>query len=533
MNKFILIFILTILSSVHSFTQEKELSWEALSESYHYSEWYTQARFGIWSVWGPQSQEGGGGWYARYMYKQYNRPKWATNVYPFHLETYGHPSEFGYKDVINEWKAEKFDADSLMKYFKSLGAKYFMVLANHHDHYDLWNSTHHEWNSVNVGPKRDIVGEWEKAARKYGLPFAVTVHDDRFLHWWKDAFQADTTGDKKGVPYDGYLTKADGKGKWWEGLDPANLYGLPPEQRTPEYIKSVKEGFLIRHTELITKYNPDMLWFDGYGFPYNEYGKELSRRFFANSLRQHGEIKVVVAGKFHDKQPAIVEDIERGGSNEIKHRPWQSITNLSSWYYNGGPFQHSARSMIEMMSDVFSKNGNLVLNVELKLDGTIPAHHKPLLDDIGEWVNINSEAIYGSKPWKIYGDNLDSKSFSEDKLLGKAEETDLEHYKKVAAKNEQFNERKKDSEPYAPDVVRFTTKGDALYVFVLNPKEGKISIPSLGLKSKQKPGKIKSISIIGSKRKIEFKQDSEKLTLFVPSERPNEYTVVFKLDGVL
>ncbi|MDG1733280.1 MAG: alpha-L-fucosidase [Thalassotalea sp.] len=536
------ILLVTLLFSAYSFAQQdanstveqkQELSWEQLRDQYEFPSWYTEARFGIWSVWGPQSQEYGGGWYARNMYKQHDAPKWADKVYSHHLNNYGHPSEHGYKDLIHQWKAENLDTNALMKYFKSLGARYFMVLANHHEHYDLWNSSHHEWNSVNVGPKRDIVGEWKIAADKYDMPFAVTVHDDRFLRWWKDAFGADNTGPKKGVPYDGRLTKADGKGKWWQGLDPAKLYGLPPEERTPAYIEEVGKHFEQRHKELVTKYDVDMLWYDGHGFPYGKYGKEVSRTLFANSLKKHGKIQAVMAGKFYNQESSIVEDIERGGANEIKLRPWQSITNLSSWYYTGAPFGHNARSMIEMMSDVFSKNGNLVLNVELKLDGTIPAHHKPILDEIGHWVNVNGKAIYASNPWKIYGDNLGSSELSAKELLAQAEEADLGHYRKLAAEKEQYNERKKDALPYGSNEVRFTTKGDKLYIFVLNPKAGTIELPSLGNNSPQEPSQIKEITMIGSEQPIEFRQNGDALLLTVPTDRPTGYTTVFEVSGAL
>jgi alpha-L-fucosidase len=182
-----------------------------------------------------------------------------------------------------------------------------------------------------------------------------------------------------------------------------------------------------------------------------------------------------------------------------------------------------------MMSDVMSKNGNLLLNVELLPDGTVPPDHKIILDDIGAWVNLNSKAIYASKPWKIYGDNLNSYL----KRLGKnATEADLEALKKNADK-EQFNERTIKSPPYGPDEVRFTTKGDVLYVFVLNPEKGAIELPALGLKSENGVKKIRSIKMIGSNKKIKFKQDVDKLVLNIPKNRPNKYTTVFMVKGAL
>ncbi len=262
--KHIIFLMFAITSSLLIFSQEKDLTWEQLQKVYKVPKWYTEARFGIWVHWGAQTEpKEGGGWYARHMYMEdWGKQNWGKNAYVYHNKTYGHPSEIGYKDVINHWKAERLNTDSLLRYFKSLGAKYFVALANHHDNFDNWNSTYQPWNSVNMGSHKDIIGLFAASANKYGVPFGVSSHDDRFLHWWLPAFGADTSGPLKGVPYDGNMTKEDGKGKWWEGLDPADLYGLPPEKRTPEYITKVKENWLLRHKELVTKYDVDMIWFD-------------------------------------------------------------------------------------------------------------------------------------------------------------------------------------------------------------------------------------------------------------------------------
>jgi alpha-L-fucosidase len=514
-----------------SYAQNKDLTWEELREIYEFPAWYTEARFGIWTHWGAQSEPLlGGGWYARHMYqKDVGGQTFGKNAYSYHNKTYGHPSEKGFKDVIHEWKAEKLDTDALMKYFKSIGAKYFVAMANHHDHFDNFNSTHHSWNSVNIGPKKDIIAEFKNSAKKYGLPFGVSSHDDRHLSWWQTAFGADTEGPKKGIPYDGHMTKKDGIGKWWEGLDPADLYGLPPEKRTPEWIEGMKENWMLRHKELAIKYDVDFLWFDGYGFPYGEYGKEVCKAYFNHRLNKKGKVEAVIAGKFTN-EPSTVKDIERGGANEILPYPWQSITTFTHWFYKEDePPRHSARTVIEMMSDVISKNGNFLLNVELRGDGTIPEEHKIILDELGAWVNLNEEAIYESKPWKVYGDNLFSYLKRKE---GAATITDLEALKKQA-QSEQFNERTIESEPYGNDEVRFTTRKGKLYIFVLNPKSGKIELPALGLKSPEKPNKIKSVKLIGSKNKIEFEQDDDKLTFTVPENRPNKYTSVFEVKGVL
>jgi alpha-L-fucosidase len=528
--KLVLYLSLAILFSIDSFSQQQEKSWEELKQNYEFPAWYTEARFGIWLHWGAQSQpDNGGGWYARHMYMQdVGGQIFGKDAYPNQLKQYGHPSKVGYKEVIQSWKAEKLDTDALMKYFKDLGAKYFMILAVHHDHFDDFNSTYQKWNSVNIGPKRDIVGDFRKSARKNNMPFAVSSHDDRYLDWWLPAFGSDSSGPLKGVPYDGNLTKEDGKGLWWEGLDPADLYGLPPAKRTPQWIAEMKKTWVLRHKELVTKYDVDMIWFDGYGFPYGDPGKEVCRTLFENSLKKNGKIMTVAAGKIAEDE-AIVKDIECGTSNDINPKPWQGIiTTSSGWFYKKDrEMVHNARTIIEMMADVNSKNGNLLLNVELLPDGSLAADEKVILDEVGAWVNKNSAAIYASKPWKVYGDNLNS-AFKRANNIANA---DLEALKKQA-ESEQFNQRTVKSQPYGNDEVRFTTKGDVLYVFVLNPTVGEIALPSLGLKSKQSPKQIKSIKMMDGK-KVSFTQTDDKLILMVPANRPTQYAAVFKVKGAL
>ncbi|WP_186755866.1 alpha-L-fucosidase [Echinicola salinicaeni] len=533
-TKLLLILLLSSIISIPSIAQETAASWEDLRKEYKFPAWYTEARFGIWVHWGAQTEPlQGGGWYARHMYQQdVGNQLWGKNAYAYHNKTYGHPSEIGYKDVLNEWKAERLDTDALVSYFKKLGAKYFVALANHHDHFDNFNSTYHPWNSVNMGPKRDIIKEFEVSCEKFNMPYGVSSHDDRFLSWWLPAFGSDTSGRYKGVPYDGHMTKEDGKGKWWEGLNPADLYGLPPEKRTPEYIEEVKQNWVQRHKELVTKYDIDFLWFDGYGFPYDEYGKEVCEAFFNHKLEEKGEIDAVIAGKVSGES-MLVKDIERGGADEILPYPWQGITTLRTWFYKEDPermeYNQNARTIIELLADYMSKNGNLLLNVELLADGTIPEEQRIILDDIGAWVNLNSEAIYATKPWVIYGDNLNSYLKSEDSGVTETDIKALEEQHKSG----HFNERTLESPAYGHDEVRFVTKGDVLYVIVLNPAAGDIELPSLGLSSGYQVGKVTDIEMIGSGEQVKFNQMDEKLVLSVPSERPNIFATVFKLNGVL
>lgn len=508
--------------------QEKELSWKELATQYECPEWFRDAKFGIWFHWGPQAvPEQGGGWYARHMYMQdVGRQKFGKMAYLYHNLTYGHPSEFGFKDVINSWKAENFDAEALINFSKENGAKYIVALANHHDHFDLWNSTYHPWNSVNVGPKKDIIGAFEQATRNAGLKFGVTSHDDRFLNWWQPAFGADKTGEYKDVPYDGRLTKEDGKGKWWEGLDPVDLYGPRPEDRTPEMLEEIKKNWQKRHIQLVNKYKPDLLYNDGFNFSYGEYGKQVTRKLYNNSLKENGSIEAVMLLK--RKELGTVNEVESGGSNTLREYPWQSEITFTDWFYKTDRhLTHNATTILEMLIDAVSKNGNLLLSMELKPDGTIPGEIKKTVITVGDWLKINGEAIYDTRPWKVYGDGKSVRGESVETHRGEIRNAG-DDIKEKTKKHEHFNQRTTDLPALASDEVRFTTKGDDFYIVVMNPAGGEFDIPSFGKNSDVNPGKLKALIQLYNHQKIAFKQTKEKLTITMPAVNGKSYPVVLK-----
>lgn len=514
--------------SIGVFAQQKELSWEELAEQYSCPEWFRDAKFGIWFHWGPQSvPEQGGGWYARHMYMEdVGKQKFGKMANPYHLQTYGHPSEFGFKDIINSWKAEKFDAEALVRFSKENGAKYIVALANHHDHFDLFNSSHHPWNSVNVGPKRDIIGEFSQASRNENLKFGVTSHDNRHLNWWKSAFGTDTKGDFKGIPYDGRLTKEDGIGKWWEGYDPADLYGPVPEKRTPEVIEKIKENWELRHLELVDNYKPDILYYDGFGFSYGDHGKAVSRRMYNNSLNENGKIDAVMLLKA--PVSGTVTEVESGGSNTLREEPWQSEITFTDWFYKKDRhLAHNARTILEMLIEAVSKNGNLLLNIELHPDGSIPPEQKVIIETVGDWLKINGEAIYGTRPWKVYGDGKSVRGedeISEDGGIRNAGD-DVVAKKRTG---EHYNQRTTASPAYANDEVRFTKKGDNLYIMIMNPKKGEIKISTFGLNNKLNPGKLKKLSKLDNGNKVKFKQTNTNTIITVPTINGRSYPMVLK-----
>ena len=305
--------------------------WQSLASQYQAPEWFRDAKFGIWAHWGCQCEPEAGDWYARSMYMQ------GSKDYQFHLEHYGHPSKVGFKDIIHQWEAARFEPNKLLAFYKQCGAKYFMALANHHDNFDNFNSKYQPWNSVAIGPKKDLIGMWAAAARKNGLRFAVSVHGSRAWSWYEVAQGADTNGPLAGVPYDGKLTKADGKGQWWEGLDPQDLYAQnhkPGQQLewgwNPAKGSSVPDAaycrkFFLRTQQLWDDYRPDMIYFDDNVLPFHgvtdEIGLRLAAHFYNSRLR-HGRTEAVMNAKHLDEQQrkALVYDIERGKATGILPR---------------------------------------------------------------------------------------------------------------------------------------------------------------------------------------------------------------------
>ncbi len=507
-----------------------EPTWESLANYQEAPEWYRDAKFGIWAHWGPQCEPEQGDWYARHMYYE-DGPQWGKNVTPFHRETYGHPSEFGFKDVINEWKAERFDPDSLVKFYKDNGAKIFMALANHHDNLDLYDSKYQPWNSVAVGPKKDLIGGWAKAAKKYGLRFGVSVHASHAWMWYEPAQGADKKGPYAGVPYDGKLTKADGKGKWWEGLDPQDLYA---QDHTPgEYHweweatqgssvpdAAYMEKLFKRTKQLWDDYQPDQIYFDDTVLPFHgatdEVGLELAAHFYNTRLDKNGHSQAVMNGKklSESQRQALVYDIERGKAHDILPQAWQTDTCIGSWHYDRGIYNNksykSAASVVKMLADIVSKNGNLMLSVPLRRDGQPDELEIEIVKEIGAWLKVNGEAIYATRPWKIYGEGPSTE---------------------VAEKGEFDGQKDVSDKPFTAEDIRFTRSkdGKTLYAIVLDiPENGEVTVKSLATDSQQHPGKIRSVHLLGS-GKLKHTRDADGLHVSLPSNYDGKIALALKI----
>lgn len=500
-------------------------TWESLSQ-YETPEWFRDAKFGIWAHWGPQCQPEAGDWYGRGMYEE------GGHAYKAHLEKYGHPSQFGFKDVINEWKADKWDPERLVALYKRVGARYFFAMGNHHDNMDLWDSKYQKWNSVNMGPKRDILSEWEKAARKNGLPFGVSIHSSHAWTWYETAQGADTKGEYAGVSYDArVVTKEDGKGKWWEGYDPQELYvqnhslsghawsvwDWPEGTSRPseEYF----DNFFNRTVDMINRFNPDLIYFDDSVLPFwpiDNTGLDVVAHYYNRNMNTHGgELSAVVFGKkLQDShKEALVWDVEKGVPSECQPVPWQTCTCLGNWHYDRSCYvdnwYKSARTVVHMLIDIVSKNGNLLLSVPIKGDGSIDDKEEAILADIAAWMDVNSEAIYGTRPWKIYGEGPSTQE-------------------QVALDGAGFNEGK--HAPYTSADMRFVEKGNCLYAHVLEwPAGGEVLVKSLAKGSETGKRRIKSVELLGA-GKVKFSHTADGLSVKLPENvRPNDISFVLKI----
>ena len=255
--------------------------WEGLSRLYSVPEWWRDAKFGAWSHWDPQSMPEKGDWYARGMYIQGN------SQYEHHIKQFGHPSEYGYKDICHNWVIDRWNPDELMDLYMEMGARYFVAMGVHHDNFDCWNSAYQPWNSVNVGPKADIVGTWEKSARLHGMRFGIGFHNSPPRTWGQFMtvrYSSDKYGPYTGIPYDALQTIRDGKGKWWQGMDPVDLYGPIHTAENPLY-SPFSNQFMWRVDDAITKYHPDVIYFDEHaGDSYVDLGVKMGLGFLAPQL---------------------------------------------------------------------------------------------------------------------------------------------------------------------------------------------------------------------------------------------------------
>ena len=466
--------------------------WTSITNHFRTPQWYRDAKFGLFIHWGAYSVPAfGSEWYPRNMYVA------GSREFEHHLATYGPQSKFGYKDFIPRFRAEKFDADAWAKLFREAGVKYVVPVAEHHDGFPMYASDMTDWCAAKMGPKRDLIGEEAKAYRKAGIVVGASSH--RAEHW----FYFD-----RGMYFDSDVRDTNNAG----------LYGPAVNQRSAEAQieppdKAYLDDWLLRSCEIVDKYRPQLVYFDWWIFQpvfqpclktfaayYYNRGVEWKKEVAINFKHYQGESLPIGAGVF---------DIERGQSADIRPDFWQTDTSVSvnSWGHITNHVYKDVGGIVDDLVDIVSKNGTLLLNIGPKPDGTIPDVEQKMLHDIGGWLKINGEAIYGSRPWKKFGE-------------GPTE---------VAAGSFHDTKRK----PFTSEDFRFTTKGDTLYAIVMAwPENHRLLVKSLAIGSPLAQGKIKKVTLLGHKGKLDWTQTAAGLEVNLPEMAPCDFTVTLKITGL-
>jgi alpha-L-fucosidase len=518
-----------------------EPTWESIEKNYPGApEWLREAKFGIWVHFGPQAAGESGDWYARKLYVE------GTSAYNNHLKKYGHPSESGYKEVLRDWNPSKLDPAALTKIYQAAGARFLMIQGVHHDNYDMWNSKYQPWNSVNIGPKRDIIGEWAKACRANGMHYGVTFHHEYTWWWWQTAFGSDRNGDKKGVPYDGNLTLADGKGKWWEGYDPRLLYGInlreykgvaaaaySPWSPPPagiftnhlDYAKWYSTKWALRMMDVVQHYDPDFIYTDGtVQGPFTGDGTGTGLKadamqtviadFYNRTLKKRGKVNTFSIVKFREKTNGTVNTEEFGVPADIKtNQPWIAEIAVGDWFYAPG-FTYDSGMMIRYIIEAIARDGNAALCISILPDGSLDEGSMKMLKEVGVWMKRNGEAVYGSHAWTIPGEG--------EQVNGKLK---MLPGGALSRRHAEFKFNAQD--------IRFTVgKNGAFYAFCMNvPAPGtQLKIKSLGTDAKKFNKPIKDVKLLGYNGKLQWKLEADGLAITCLAKMPFATSIVFKVE---
>ena len=464
--------------------------WKAMSRLYQTPEWWRDAKFGAWAHWDPQSMPEDGDWYARGMYQE------GSAQYRYHTNHFGYPSEYGYKDIAHNWVIDRWKPNELMDLYVEMGARYFMAMGDHHDNFDNWNSAYQPWNSVNVGPKVDIVGTWEKAARQHGMRFGIGFHASPPRTWGQFMpvrYTSDRNGPKQGVPYDALQTILDGKGKWWEGMDPVDLYGPVHNNRDP-LLSPFANQFMWRVDDAISKYHPDVIYFDeaagdtlldlgvkmGLGF----LAPPLVANYYNKSLKWNdGKMDVVInlkciGGRYNSfknnpelipiVERALVKSTEADIEPQIMAYPFQTETTIADWHYKAGQRYMDAKRIIGLLMQNVSRNGTMLLNLTQHGRGDLDPQVTQIAKDIGAWLRLNGEAVYASRPFEVCQENANS--------------------------------------------ICYTRNNGRLYAALMNWTNGPITLKALRAGGATL-GKVSKVEMLGSDVPLTFVQDDQGLTV--------------------
>ena len=456
-----------------------QAAWSSLHE-HHDPEWFRDAKFGIYTHWGPvtvgsSNSPGDAEWYGNQMYLP------EHPAFKYHQKTFGDQHQVGFKDIIPKFTGEKFDAEHWADIFSRAGAKFAGPVASHHDNFALWNSALTRWNSVNMGPHRDIVAELAKAYRGHGMRYVTTFHHGYAWRYYEPSFA-----------YDG----ADAQN--------SDLYTEPHAKGAPPS-KHYLDKWLAEVYEVLEKYQPDLIYFD---FEFKEViTPEYEQRLFATAYdwaaRNHREIGVTQKDRGIHEHTGIM-DFERGREDRITPYPWLDDTALGSWFYVAAEGFKTATHVVGIFADIVAKNGCMMLDIGPKVDGTLPPEEVAVLLGVGEWLKLNGEAIYGTRPWTVYGEgpthNVAGASFSEEK-----------------------------DKPYTAQDIRFTTKGKTLYAIMLGWPGKETLVASLPEGKALWFGRIQRIEMIGVSEPLRWTQDRQGLRVQMPSQRPGDHAYVLKI----
>ncbi|MFZ6721643.1 alpha-L-fucosidase [Undibacterium sp. Ji49W] len=527
-------------------------SWESIEKNYPGTPaWLREAKFGIWVHFGPQAAGKSGDWYARKMYNP------GTPAYKNHLKDYGHPSQTGYKEVLRDWNPVQLDPAKLTAIYKDAGARFLIVQGVHHDNFDLWDSRYQPWNSVRMGPKRDLVGEWAKAAKEAGIRYGVAFHHEYSWWWWQTAFGGDSQGERAGIAYDGQLTLADGVGKWWQGLDPRLLYNIdlreyqgvskaayspwspPPDglfSRHQDFAKWYATRWALRMMDVVDRYDPDFIYTDGTGpqpFSGDHTGtgfkadatQTVIADFYNHALKTRGKVDTFSIIKFRPNTNGTVNTEEGTIPRDIKtDQAWIAETPVGDWYYQPG-FTYDSGAVIRYLLEEVARDGNAAICVSPLPDGSLDEGSTRMLQEIGNWLRLNGQAIYGSKAWVRLG---------EDENSGKnAGEGESKSNKLRTLPGRSLGKKQADF-VFGPHDFRFTKgKDGSLYAFSMAvPAAGtEIRIRSLGIAENLLGKPVKSVSLLGHQgAPLQWKQQADGLVITAPSAMPYATAVAFKID---
>jgi alpha-L-fucosidase len=469
---------------------------------YKCPEWFRDAKLGIYVHWGVYSVAQHGEWYGRRMYDP------NDSVYKYHVKTYGHPSKFGYKDLIPLWKAEHFDPNAWLALFKQAGARYFTPCAVHHDDFDLWNSKYQRFNAVNMGPKKDLIAMMRAATLAAGLRFGVTTHLARSYCWFQTSHGADPNGPYKGVPYDGNLKEYEDLYHPMSG-DSAMRYPAT----SPQWWK---DNWKLRMLDLIDNYHPDFVYLDG-ALPFlddkGQTGFEVVAHYYNDGLkRHHGRREVVLTYKTSAMRPEknkgwyvpgiATRDYERNVPDHIIAEPWQTDDSIGPWGYDTTVPYTTPDQLIDKFVDIVSKNGNLLLNVPPRADGTFDGQTIEILTELGKWNRVNGEAIFGTRPWIRFGEGPVKKPIP----------------RAIVS-------------PFSARDIRFTQSKDSrtLYAIVLDwPKDNHLNIKSLSAKETSL-GTIESVILLGHQGELHWTRDDQALHITLPENKPCKYAYAVRI----